>query len=403
MRIVFVTGSLVHGGAERHTITLLNRLAERGHDCHAVYVKNDPSQLERLRPGPGGSIECLHARRFFDRRALARCAAQLTALRPAAIVAANDYAVMYATLARWLARLSTPLVATFHSTKLGSVKEQAKMLIARALFPSAECLVFVADSQYRYWRRRGLWARRIEVIHNGVDAAAFDPKAFAEAGSQVRRRYGFAAGDFVVGMLAVMRPEKNHLQLLRAIAALRAQGIPARALLIGDGPLRGEIEAFARALEIEPFIVVTGFQEEVRPFVAACDAVALCSVTEAFSLAAVEAMAMGKPVVHSDVGGAREMIVDGHNGSLFPVGDSDALLHCLVRLADPARARPMGANARRAVEAGFSEAAMIERYEHLLAEVCAAPTHTAEAASPPEEAPAWPAIDNECETRSQST
>jgi glycosyltransferase involved in cell wall biosynthesis len=403
MRIVFVTGSLVHGGAERHTITLLNRLAERGHECHGVYVKNDPSQLERLRPGPGGSVECLHAARFLDRRALAAFAARLTVLRADVIVAANDYAVMYATLARWLAGLSVPLLATYHSTRLGGMKEQAKMLIGRGMFAAADCLVFVAANQCRYWRRRGLWAPRIEVIHNGVDAAAFAPAAFAAAAAGLRQRYGFAAGDFVVGMVAVMRPEKNHLQLLRAIAVLRGQGIPARALLIGDGPLRGEIEAAARSLAIEPFVAVTGFQEDVRPFVAACDAVALCSVTEAFSLAAVEAMAMARPVVHSDVGGAREMIADGHNGYLFPVDDSEALLHCLVRLADPARARPMGANARRAVEAHFSEAAMIDRYERLLTEVCATPARAAEPESPPEQAPAWPAIDHECETRSQST
>jgi glycosyltransferase involved in cell wall biosynthesis len=402
MRIVFVTGSLDHGGAERHSITLLNRLAERGHDCHAVYVKDDPSQLDRLRPGPGGTVECLHARRFLDRRALAAFAAHLTAQQPAAIVAANDYAAMYAALSRWLAGTGTPLLATFHSTRMRSLREQAKMMIARGLFPALDCLVFVAAEQCAHWRRRGLWAPRIEVIHNGVDAAAFTPAAFAAGRAEARRRCGFAAGDFVVGMVAVMRPEKNHLQLLDALAALRAEGIPARALMIGDGPLRGEIEARARALGVDRSVAVTGFQEDVRPYVAACDAVALCSHTEAFSLAAVEAMAMAKPVVHSDVGGAREMIADGHNGYLFPVGDTAALLHCLVRLADPARAQPMGANARRAVEARFSETAMVDRYEKLLTELCARPAGAAEPGTRPEE-PAWPAIDNERETRSQST
>ncbi|HEX8963282.1 MAG TPA: glycosyltransferase, partial [Rhodocyclaceae bacterium] len=345
MRLLFVTGSLVHGGAERHSITLLNRLAERGHDCHAAYVKNDPSQLERLHPGPGGSVACLHAQRFLDRRAVARLAAQLTVLRPSAVVAANDYAAMYALLARWLAGVAVPLVATFHSTRMRTLREQAKMLIARALFPRLDCLVFVSANQRRYWGRRGLWTRRIEVIHNGVDTQAFRPAAFAGEAAEVRRRFGMAPADFVVGMLAVMRPEKNHVQLLDAVAALRRLGVPARALLIGDGPLRPAIEARARALGVDAFVAITGFQDEVRPHVAACDAVALCSDTEAFSLAAIEAMAMGKPVVHSDVGGAREMITDGHDGYVFPVGDDDALVHCLVRLADPARARPMGAGA----------------------------------------------------------
>ncbi|MGE5465912.1 MAG: glycosyltransferase family 4 protein [Ignavibacteria bacterium] len=399
MRLVFVTGSLVHGGAERHSITVMNRLVERGHDCHAVYVKNDPSQLERLRPG-AGTVSCLQAQRFFDRSALADFAAHLTALQPDAIVAANDYAMMYASLARWLAGLSLPLLATFHSTKLQGLREHVKMALGRCLFPAVDCLVFVSANQCRYWRRRGVWARRIEVVHNGVDADAFAPRGFAAAGVETRRRHGIADGDFVVGMVAVMRPEKNHAQLIDAVAALRRQGLPARALLIGDGPLRAEIDAHARGRGVAPFVTVTGFQEDVRPYVAACDAVALCSVTEAFSLAAVEAMAMGKPVVHSDVGGAREMITDGHDGYLFPVGDTEALQSCLVRLADPARARPMGANARRAAEARFSEAAMVDRYERLLGELCAGP---APSSPQPQPEPAWPAIDNEIETRSQST
>lgn len=401
MRLVFVTGSLVHGGAERHSITLLNRLAERGHECHAVFVKDDRSQLERLRPGPGGTIECLDARRFFDRGALARLAARLTSLRPSAIVAANDYATMYASLACWLAGLRVPLIVTYHSTRIVGFKEQAKLLAARLLFPLADCLVFVCARQRDYWRRRGLLGRRVEVIHNGVDTEHFrQPRPGGKAAS-LRAELGFAEGDFVIGLAAVLRPEKNPIQLLDAVAALRGRGVPAKALLIGDGPLRPAVKARTRALGLEAAVRITGFREDVRPHVAACDAMVLCSTAvETFSLAALEAMALGKPVVHSDVGGAREMIVDGHNGYLFPVGDLDALVQRLVRLADPARARPMGANARRAVEARFTEAAMVDRYERLLEELC-----TPQAAAPaPRDAqePAWPA-QPECETRSQST
>jgi glycosyltransferase involved in cell wall biosynthesis len=70
-------------------------------------------------------------------------------------------------------------------------------------------------------------------------------------------------------------------------------------LLIGDGPMRGAVEERTRRLGVQEFVSITGFQQEVRPFVAACDTVVLTSLTEAFSLAAIEAMAMAKPVVHS--------------------------------------------------------------------------------------------------------
>jgi glycosyltransferase involved in cell wall biosynthesis len=403
MRAIFVTGSLVHGGAERHSITLMNRLAERGHECHAVFVKNDPSQLDRIRLGDQGTVRCLHAQRFFDRRALADFAAQLTALQPSVLIAANGYALMYAALARWLAGLSVPLVVTFHSTKMQGAREQVKMLIDRVFFLAADCLVFVCDNQRRYWRRRGVFARRIEVIHNGIDAAQFSAAAFAAAAERLRRQHGFAASEFVIGMVAVLRPEKNHLQLLDAVAALRAQGIPARALMIGDGVMRAAIEARARQLNIARFVTITGFQEEVRPFIAACDVVLLCSVTEAFSLAAIEAMAMGKPVVHSDVGGAPEMITEGDNGFLFPVGDTVTLVHKLALLADRPRAGRMGDNARRIVEARFSEAAMLDRYERTLLDLCDLRPGDPDAVPRQAQDPAWRAVTNETQTRSQSS
>ena len=127
MRALFVTGSLVHGGAERHSITLMNRLAEEGHECHAVYVKDDPSQLDRIRLRGQGSVTCLEASRYLDFSALERFRACLSRLEPSVVVAANAYALMYATLAlrwaQWSSGLRVPLLVTWHSTRVLSLKE----------------------------------------------------------------------------------------------------------------------------------------------------------------------------------------------------------------------------------------------------------------------------------------
>jgi len=369
-RAMFVTGSLSHGGAERHSIALMNRLAERRHECHAVYVKSGADQLERIRLRGGGTVHCLGAARYFDWAALQRFAAHLGRIEPAVIVAANPYALMYAALAMRLAHRRVPMIVTFHSTRLLGLKEQMQMAAYRPLFWSAERAVFVCDSQRRYWRTRGVFSRRNEVIHNGVDTEAFSGARDAGAGGRMRAALGFRDADYVIGLAAVLRPEKNPLQLVDAIALLRARGIPAKALFIGDGPLRSALEARARERMVANDVVISGFQQDVRPHVAACDVMALCSLTEAFSLAALEAMAMGKPVVHADVGGAAEMISEGHNGVLFPVGDTGAFAAALAALADRSTCRRMGGNARRVVEALFSEGTMVDRYERLLLELC---------------------------------
>ena len=369
-RAIFVTASLTHGGAERHSIAVMNRLAERGHECHAVYIKNVHTQLDRIRLRNGGTVRCLNATRYFDGRALADFAAYISRVRPAAIVAANPYALMYSSLALGLSRLRVRLVVTYHSTRLLGAKEQLQMMLYRLFFWTTDCSVFVCERQRRYWLRRGVFSRRNEVIYNGVDTEQFCDGGDPRERAILRRVLGFSDADYVLGIPALLRREKNHLQLVEAIATLRNRGIPARALMIGDGEMRGAVEARARELNVENDVVITGLQQDVRPYIAACDAMVLCSFTETFSVAAIEAMALRRPVVHSDVGGAAEMIVPGCNGFLFPVGDTKALVEKLAILADRTVSTSMGKNARDVVERRFSERTMVDRYERLLLDLC---------------------------------
>lgn len=367
MKMLFVTGSLVHGGAERHSITLANRLAERGHECRFAYVKNDPSQLERLQL-PAEAVRCLEAGKYLDAKAVSLLAGIVESEEPQVIHASNPYALMYASLARRRSRHRPPLAVTFHSNRMLNLKEHLQLALYRLFFWTADCAVFVCETQRRHWHRHQVFGRRNEVIYNGVDT-----DVWCEWGPQeregLRRALGFAAEDFVVGLSAVLRPEKNPLQLVDAVALLRRRGVPARALVIGDGPLRFDVETRARRLGVASHVTITGLQREVRPFVAACDVMALCSRTEALSLAAIEAMALGRPVVHSQVGGAAELVRPGRNGFLFPAGDTAAFVDRLVQLADPATRARMGARAREAVETRFSERSMVERYEKMLLEL----------------------------------
>src|SRR5262245_61610950 len=148
-RLVFVTGSLAPGGAERHAIALMGRLAERGHQCHAVGVKGMAGPGTRLRPRGGGRPRhagprrSLKARRYLDLRALRDFAAQLSRIDPSAIVAANPYALMYSWLALRLARLRAPLMVTYHSNRLLGTKERLQMMLYRLFFRTAACSVFV--------------------------------------------------------------------------------------------------------------------------------------------------------------------------------------------------------------------------------------------------------------------
>ena len=207
------------------------------------------------------------------------------------------------------------------------------------------------------------------MIYNGVDPEHWLPAPTTRPRT-LAALLGLADEDFVVGMCAVLRPEKNHVQLVDAIAALRARGVPARALLIGDGPTRAAVEARAAQRGVARHVLITGLQ---RGRAAAPRRLrrrrAVQHARGDLLAGRARGHGHGRPVVHAEVGGAAEMIAHGSDGYLFPVGDTPALVERLAELAEPARRRRMGAAARASVVARFAERAMVERYEKLLLEL----------------------------------
>jgi glycosyltransferase involved in cell wall biosynthesis len=119
---------------------------------------------------------------------------------------------------------------------------------------------------------------------------------------------------------------------------LKARGVVWKVLLIGDGPMRPRIEADITRLGLRDEVRITGYLDDVREAVAACDLMALVSTSiETFSVAALEAMALGRPMLMSDIGGAAEQIEQGISGELFRAGDVEALTERLAALADRER------------------------------------------------------------------
>jgi glycosyltransferase involved in cell wall biosynthesis len=287
-----------------------------------------------------------------------------------ALICTNAYSMLYGHLAR-SARADTRLAAVFHSTLLHSLKERLQMALYARLFNRCDLLVYVCESQRQYWRRHGLHPPDT-VIYNGIDAGFFTARNDREQERAVRNSLELDANDYVVGLCSALRPEKAPTDLVRAIARLRQQGVPAKALFIGDGPERPRIEQAADALGLRPHVRITGLRQDIRPFVACCDVMTLVSHSETFSLAALEAMALGKPVVLSDTGGAAELIVPGEHGFLFEPADIDALAMRLGLLTSPSLREQLGAAAARRVRERFTVQDMAtgfsERIEELLRE-----------------------------------
>jgi glycosyltransferase involved in cell wall biosynthesis len=365
--VVLLVSQLGVGGAERHMVTLANRLSD-SFEVVFVYIKRDETLLHQVQQERLADLQCLDVDRGIRLHAARRLAALVDRHGADLVLCANSYPMAYAQLARMYTKQALRVVEVYHTTLLETRGGHLVMaLVYRNLLKLASTVVFVCDAQRAYWEARGFVTRRVCRIYNGVDTRHFDPALFVDGIAETRRRHGFESDDRVVGICAVLRPEKAHGDLLRAVAAAATAGQRWKVLIVGDGPQRASIERLIDELGLRDSVRITGYLSDVRAAVAACDAVALVSTAvETFSIAALEAMAMGKPIVMSDIGGAREQIVPGENGWLFPAGDVKALTACLIDAYDPGRLRAMGSAARERTRRLFSLDRMIAEYVQLV-------------------------------------
>jgi glycosyltransferase involved in cell wall biosynthesis len=372
--IIFLMSSLAVGGAERQTMALAREFSTRSRVVVA-YLKPMVALLPQLHQEPLIETAFLDAHDGFDRAAAQRLARLIDQHAAQTIVCVNSYPLVHAHLARRLAGHKPNIVAIFHTTKLRTLSERLRMLIYTPFYWFTDQLIYVSRNQRRHWSRRGLFARRTTVIHNGVDTSHFAPTTEEQA-REARARCGWDAHDRVVGIAAVLRPEKAHALLLDAVARCKARGRPWKVLVIGDGPMRPRIEARIDALDLRADVVITGLLQDVRPAMHACDVMAIVSnAIETFSIAALEALSMGKPMIMSNIGGADEQIVPGTNGMLFPPDDAEALASCLDICWDRKRSEAMGRQARQGVLERFTQEGMFAAYEQTFARLRRSPSH----------------------------
>jgi len=364
--VAFIVNSLRFGGAEKHTLQLFNGLAAQGFQTALVYLKREEHLLPEA-DQTSGPVWCADFGKGWDFAGLRRLADWLTKRKPDVLVCVNTYPLFYGHLTRWLSGHRCRIVEIFHSTELPAREDRQMRWIYRPFFNRCDRIVYVSTAQRTYWEARGLRKDRAVVIHNGIDTERFRDCFSTKKKTTLRERFGFKPGDFVIGICAALRPEKKHEDLIEAISRLKAEGVAARCLIIGDGPRRPAIEEAIAHFGLESDVAITGFQADVRPYVAACDCMAIVShQVETFSIAALEALSMGKPMVMSAIGGAAEQVTNGENGYLFPAGDVTALTAALRKLADPQHCTELGERARVTVTRAFGVDGMLARYARVL-------------------------------------
>jgi glycosyltransferase involved in cell wall biosynthesis len=265
--------------------------------------------------------------------------------------------------------LRIPQVSTFHGTVDVSIADRYLNTKVRILDRASARLVFVSRSLMAYFEEvASLRRARSHVVYNGIDLGVFRPGT----DPAVRLELGARDGMLLLGAIGNVRPAKDYAGLLRALAELRSRGVEVRCVVVGQvsEESAGALHALSSELGIDDMVQFVGFREDVERVLRALDVMVVSSSSEGFSLATVQALAAGTPVVATKCGGPEEILYDGEGGLLVPPRDPVALADGLQRVCSDSGLRAtLASQGRRIAAERFDADAMVAKYRDIYREL----------------------------------
>lgn len=363
MRIVHVIPDLGTGGAERIAGALA--MASRKQGLEASVISLWPprgSQIEEELRAAGCPTFYLNKKPGLEFRISMRLSDSLKALRPN-IVHSHRFALRY--LAPLLARKSSvPVVHTLHNIATKEAGTWDRLLYWN-LFRTRVCPVAISTAV----RRSVAQTYRLQfvpLVHNGVDLEALRMRAKAPLHGSISE--SVEEGDVIFAAVGRLAPQKNHKLLIESFAAARKVGLRrAKLLIVGDGPLRDELRAQVAARGLCRSILFLGLRRDVPALLAACDFLILSSDWEGHPLTVLEALAVGTPVISTDVGGVADSIIPRRNGMLVRRGSVRELSFAILQACSLDVRRRLREGART-FDVRMTSAHMCMQYEGIYAQ-----------------------------------
>ncbi len=366
IRVLQLIDGMGNGGAEALLVTFAAGLDRQRFDLHLISLRHTPDQrLVRQVRALGVPVTQLHQRNAYDIPALLAIVRYIRRHRIDIIHTHLLAADIMGRLAGWLT--GHPVVSTIHNNRTDLDEEPRRRqwlerwtarLLGRRLVVVSELL----REEITAWF--GLPPERVITIANGVDTERFRPRPGFDRAAVRRHLVG---GDYpLITNVARLMPQKAQHHLIDAARIVLAACPDVRFVLVGEGPLRPDLEAQAAALGLSDRVILAGFRPDVPDILAASDVFVLSSLWEGMPVALLEAMAAGCAAVATDVGGVRQVLRHEVNGLLVPPADPPALAAALLRLCrDPAYTRHLGQAGQAWATREYGMRAWVGKWESL--------------------------------------
>jgi glycosyltransferase involved in cell wall biosynthesis len=340
-------------GGEQQMAYLMDGLRRRGHRVAAV-VRSGGEAARRLSER-GFEADAIGMHGEADLVAVVRLARRMRRLKPDVVHCHTSHAHALGALAARLA--GRPVVVVSRRVDFSIYRHSFLGLSGFKYRHGLDRIVCVSQAVASVLERDGVDPTRLRVVHSAVDPSRVRDAAPVD----VRARLGLPATAPVVLAVGALVGHKGHRHLVDALPAIRGRVPGVRAVVAGEGPLRPQLEAQARALGVAEALVLAGQVDDLPGWFHGVDLLVMPSTEEGLGTSVLDGMAAGLAVVASRAGGLPETVRDGVEGLLVPVGDAAALAAAVAGLLlDADRRAAMGAAARRRVDDEFLVDGMVE-------------------------------------------
>lgn len=326
--LAIVIHSLKVGGSEKFVLSLANKFSEKGLDILVILLETDNPLLDKL---DTRADYIILSRSFtYDLSIAFRIRKVLSDKKISKILCVEPYAFFLTKLGDFFSRTHRAVFLSLHHSKPTRWKKQLMDIFFLKTISDEDQVIFICKYQQICFSTSYLFSPHMsKVIYNGIDVDYFSPHRTLADLSRVklnwRMRLGIPEYEPTIIMVGRISPEKGHQYAINALDYLhRMHTLNAHLIIIGDGPdiQRNELMHLAKRLNVLAQVHFEGTQFDVRPYLLSGDVFSLTSVSETFSLAALEAMSMGMPCSLTDVGGARELLGDERLGDLCKPEDA---------------------------------------------------------------------------------